>query len=167
MDISFFPSEESCVVSLIVSGDAQISTYLAPFLGGENVAPMAEKFLEQSLRDVEARQSLVEDFWRDDSEHEELCACEFSLAYGGMILLNNTRFVLKRGKRYGLCGPNGCGKSTLMRSIAEGKVDGFPPKEVSPLLKGRLLLQWGYVLRQECELGRLHCCLAMDHVCLS
>eukprot|EP00884_Botryococcus_braunii_P020582 jgi/Botrbrau1/7207/Bobra.0300s0033.1 len=107
-----------------------ISTYLAPFLGDENVAPMAEKFLEQSLRDVEARQSLVEDFWRDDSEHEELCACEFSLAYGGMILLNNTRFVLKRGKRYGLCGPNGCGKSTLMRSIAEGKVDGFPPKEV-------------------------------------
>jgi elongation factor 3 len=107
-----------------------ISTYLAPFLGEENVAGVAEKFLEQCLRDVEARQSLVEDFWHDDSPHEELCACEFSLAYGGMILLNNTRFVLKRGKRYGLCGPNGCGKSTLMRSIAEGKVDGFPPKEV-------------------------------------
>ncbi len=108
------------------------------------MAGVAEKFLEQCLRDVEARQSLVEDFWHDDSPHEELCACEFSLAYGGMILLNNTRFVLKRGKRYGLCGPNGCGKSTLMRSIAEGKVDGFPPKEVSSHMTVYCQLVFGF-----------------------
>ena len=36
---------------------------------------------------------------------------------------------LKRGKRYGLCGPNGCGKSTLMRSIANGQVKEFPPQD--------------------------------------
>lgn len=36
---------------------------------------------------------------------------------------------LKRGRRYGLCGPNGCGKSTLMRAIANGQLEGFPPKE--------------------------------------
>ena len=49
---------------------------------------------------------------------------------GAKILLNNATLHLKRGKRYGLCGPNGVGKSTLMRSIANGQLDGFPPKEV-------------------------------------
>lgn len=38
---------------------------------------------------------------------QDLCNCEFSLAYGAKILLNNARLRLKRGKRYGLCGPNG------------------------------------------------------------
>ena len=58
----------------------------------------------------------------DDGPGEELCNCEFSLAYGGKILLNNARLILKRGRRYGLCGANGAGKSTLMKAIAAGKV---------------------------------------------
>jgi elongation factor 3 len=66
----------------------------------------------------------------EDDGEEELCNCEFSLGYGGRILLNNARLRLKRGRRYGLCGANGAGKSTLMRAISNGKVDGFPPKEV-------------------------------------
>jgi elongation factor 3 len=36
---------------------------------------------------------------------------------------------MKKGKRYGLCGPNGCGKSTLMKAINNGQVDGFPPAD--------------------------------------
>lgn len=62
-------------------------------------------------------------------EGEELCNCEFSLAYGAKILLNNATMRLIRGRRYGLCGPNGVGKSTLMRAIANGQVDGFPPAD--------------------------------------
>ena len=31
--------------------------------------------------------------------------------------------------RYGLVGPNDCGKSTLLRSIANGQLEGFPPPE--------------------------------------
>jgi len=46
-----------------------------------------------------------------------------------MILLSNTKFRLTRGQRYGLCGPNGVGKTTLMRAIANGQVDGFPPRD--------------------------------------
>ncbi|ORZ13609.1 P-loop containing nucleoside triphosphate hydrolase protein [Absidia repens] len=64
----------------------------------------------------------------DDDEGEDLCKCEFSLAYGAKILLNRTSLHLKRGRRYGLCGANGCGKSTLMRAIANEQVEGFPPK---------------------------------------
>jgi len=67
---------------------------------------------------------------KDESEGEELCNCEFSLAYGGMILLSNTTLRLTRGQRYGLCGPNGSGKTTLMRAIANGQVEGFPGADV-------------------------------------
>ena len=46
----------------------------------------------------------------EEEEGEDLCDCTFSLAYGAKILLNNTRLRLKKGRRYGLCGPNGAGK---------------------------------------------------------
>ena len=66
------------------------------------------------------------EFDEEDDDGEDLCNCEFSLAYGAKILLNRTQLRLKRNRRYGLCGPNGSGKSTLMRAIAEGQVEGFP-----------------------------------------
>ena len=66
----------------------------------------------------------------EDAEHDdELCNCEFSLAYGGRILLSNATLKLRRGHRYGLCGANGVGKSTLMRAISNGQLEGFPPKD--------------------------------------
>lgn len=58
----------------------------------------------------------------DDEEGDDICDCEFSLAYGGRILLSQTKMRLKRGQRYGLCGPNGAGKTTLMKAIANGQV---------------------------------------------
>ncbi|KAJ7063666.1 P-loop containing nucleoside triphosphate hydrolase protein [Mycena amicta] len=67
----------------------------------------------------------------DEEEGEDLCNCQFSLAYGAKILLNTATLRLKRGHRYGLCGKNGTGKSTLMRAICNGQVEGFPsPDEV-------------------------------------
>lgn len=53
----------------------------------------------------------------DDDEEEELCNCEFSLGYGGRILLNNATLRLKRGRRYGLCGANGAGKVRCLQSV--------------------------------------------------
>ncbi|KAK5133123.1 hypothetical protein LTR08_008147 [Meristemomyces frigidus] len=58
----------------------------------------------------------------------EIVNANFSLGYGGMLLLSHTNMRLLKGHRYGLCGRNGAGKSTLMRSIATGKLDGFPPQ---------------------------------------
>ena len=67
----------------------------------------------------------------EEEEGEDLCNCQFSLAYGAKILLNTATLRLKRGHRYGLCGKNGTGKSTLMRAITNGQVEGFPsPDEV-------------------------------------
>jgi elongation factor 3 len=62
----------------------------------------------------------------DGDDAEVLCNCLFTLAYGTKILLHNTTMKLKRGAKYGLLGGNDSGKTTLMRSIANGSVEGFP-----------------------------------------
>lgn len=66
---------------------------------------------------------------KEDTSDVEIVNADFSLAYGGMLLLSHTNLRLLKGHRYGLCGRNGAGKSTLMRSIAEGKLEGFPSKD--------------------------------------
>ena len=80
----------------------------------ERVRVEAEKLLEVPEEDD------------DDEDAEELCNCTFTLAYGTKILLHNTKMKLMRGKRYGLLGANDCGKTTLMRAIANNQVEGFP-----------------------------------------
>jgi len=80
----------------------------------ESVRAEAEKMLE------------IPDDDEDEDDAEELCNCTFTLAYGTKILLHNTKMKLKRGKRYGLLGGNDSGKTTLMRSIANNQVEGFP-----------------------------------------
>ena len=67
---------------------------------------------------------------QDDSEGVEIVNANFSLAYGGMLLLSHTNLRLLKGHRYGICGRNGSGKSTLLRSIGDGKLEGFPPQDV-------------------------------------
>jgi elongation factor 3 len=95
-------------------------------LCSESAQKINEAFLEKCIKDIAPKDEEEE----DDEEGEDLCDCEFSLAYGNKILLNQTKLCLKRGGKYGLCGLNDCGKSTLMRSIANGQVEGFPGQDV-------------------------------------
>ncbi|KAL7621497.1 [NU+] prion formation protein 1 [Parahypoxylon ruwenzoriense] len=67
---------------------------------------------------------------KEDDGEIEIVNADFSLAYGGMLLLSHTNLRLLKGHRYGLCGRNGAGKSTLMKSIAGGKLEGFPSQDV-------------------------------------
>lgn len=109
------------------SWENHIICYLAPclFNGDKNPAIVTAHALHHwALRHM--GEPPVEE---EDDGDEELCNCEFSLGYGGRILLNNATLRLKRGRRYGLCGANGAGKSTLMKAISNGKVDGFPPAD--------------------------------------
>jgi|EP00670_Eutreptiella_braarudii_P004636 elongation factor 3 len=103
-----------------------VAPFLAPWLGADKADKAASTFIEKCIKDIVPKEEEEE----DDEEGEDLCDCEFSLAYGNKILLNQTKLRLKRGARYGLCGGNDCGKSTLMRSIANGQVEGFPPQDV-------------------------------------
>jgi elongation factor 3 len=103
-----------------------VCPYLAPFMSELDAVGICTALQARCYKDAMPKEE-IED---EEEEGEDLCNCEFSLGYGAKILLNNTRLHLKRGKRYGVCGYNGCGKSTLMRAIANGQVDGFPPKDV-------------------------------------
>ena len=86
-----------------------------------------DEYTEETVKHF---RSLFRDSKIDDNEEEgiQIVNAEFSLAYGGRMLLNKTFLRLYKGRRYGLCGRNGAGKSTLMRSIASGKLEGFPDK---------------------------------------
>ena len=100
----------------------------------KNVSSVFKDFVDSAKADevveavrVEAEKMLVIPEEEDeDDDAEELCNCQFTLAYGTKILLHNTKMKLKRGKRYGLLGGNDSGKTTLMRSIANNQVEGFP-----------------------------------------
>lgn len=62
----------------------------------------------------------------DEEGVEEVCDLRFNLAYGGKILLHQTKLRLLRGHRYALVGQNGVGKTTLMNAINSGKLEGWP-----------------------------------------
>ncbi|CAA22654.1 translation elongation factor eEF3 [Schizosaccharomyces pombe] len=99
-----------------------ITPYLTAFIDEAHIHKIVEQLRTRSIAKIPGGASHAE----EEEEGEDLCNCEFSLAYGAKILLNRTRLRLKRGRRYGLCGPNGSGKSTLMRAIVNGQVEGFP-----------------------------------------
>lgn len=121
-----------------IAGDLVDEREIQPEAWLQNILPFATIFLhEKESKDIieEYRKRAIDNipqppsFEDEEDEGEDLCNCEFSLAYGAKILLNKTQFRLKRNRRYGLCGPNGAGKSTLMRAIANGQVEGFPSQE--------------------------------------
>ena len=80
--------------------------YLAEYMDTATAKKVAQDFLDQSFMVTQDKEKEVV----EEEEGEDLCDCTFSLAYGAKILLNNTRLRLKKGRRYGLCGPNGAGK---------------------------------------------------------
>ncbi len=65
---------------------------------------------------------------------------DLSKRYGDNVILENVSFIVNAGDRLGMIGPNGCGKTTLLRIIAgkeaadRGSV-GFNPPD----------LRWGYL----------------------
>lgn len=59
-------------------------------------------------------------------DHDFLCNCTFSLAYGSKILLNSAKLQLVQGHRYGIVAQKSAGKTTLLKSIANYQIDGFP-----------------------------------------
>ncbi|CAI4404686.1 BAF_collapsed_G0027660.mRNA.1.CDS.1 [Saccharomyces cerevisiae] len=102
-----------------------VTPYMTIFLHEKTAKEILDDFRKRAVDNI----PVGPNFQDEEDEGEDLCNCEFSLAYGAKILLNKTQLRLKRGRRYGLCGPNGAGKSTLMQSIANGQVDGFPTQD--------------------------------------
>ena len=119
------------VISLIKTKTVEREEYeneLSPYLeslGLEKGVLLTELYeLANSLINLE-----IEEEDEDVDEGKILCNCDFTLAYGTKVLLRNTKLKLKQGAKYGLLGQNDCGKTTLMRAIADGSIDGFPDQD--------------------------------------
>ncbi|KAL7963849.1 P-loop containing nucleoside triphosphate hydrolase protein [Trichoderma compactum] len=111
---------------------ARISARIAPYLRSLLQSPdapqqVADAVQQFYLEEDQRRYGVPE---KEDDGEIEIVNADFSLAYGGMLLLSHTNLRLLKGHRYGLCGRNGAGKSTLMKAIAGGKLEGFPPQDV-------------------------------------
>lgn len=74
-------------------------------------------------------EKIVEEFIDEDETAPDLYKGSFSLAYGTLTLLRDTKLHLKKYKFYGMLGPNSCGKTTLMRAISREQVEGFPKRD--------------------------------------
>jgi elongation factor 3 len=133
-------ADDSENVNTIVAHASIVSTtmmdlqFMEDLQWAKTVSPQFAAYFDKSKIDaavekIRAQAELmleIPDDDDDDDDAEELCNCKFTLAYGTKILLHNTKMKLKRGKNYGLLGGNDSGKTTLMRSIANNQVEGFP-----------------------------------------
>jgi elongation factor 3 len=106
-------------------GDEKIWTETFDFLPGVN-AVMIEKVKTDMFSAGEVK---IEEFVDDDETSPDLYKGSFSLAYGTLTLLRDTKLHLKKFKFYGLLGGNNCGKTTLMRAISREQVEGFPKRD--------------------------------------
>ena len=122
----------SIVFSLIKTKTVEREEYLnetTPYLRvlltqEDDIAPVQGALYDEAMKVVS-----VAEVNNDDENDIELCNCDFTLAYGTKVLLHNTRLRLLKGKKYGLVGQNDCGKTTLMRAIADGSIEGFPDRD--------------------------------------
>jgi len=62
----------------------------------------------------------------DTSKSRDIKMENFDITYGKDTLLLNATVTLAFGRRYGLIGRNGTGKSSLLRAIAERQIAGIP-----------------------------------------
>jgi len=115
----------TCMMDLNFMVDLQWKKNIATQFKDYADAAKAEAAVEKVREEAEKMLEIPDDD-EDDDDAEELCNCQFTLAYGTKILLHNTKMKLLRGRRYGLLGGNDSGKTTLMRSIANNQVEGFP-----------------------------------------
>ncbi len=95
----------------------------------ETASERAAKLALELEKELEAaRVTAAQARARDGAYKGAIEASSFTLPNpgGGAPLLENAAFTLVRGRRYGLIGRNGKGKSTLLRSLAARRVGNIP-----------------------------------------
>eukprot|EP01039_Chlorochromonas_danica_P000241 gene241-259_t len=61
-----------------------------------------------------------------NSNERDIHVHNFNMTYGGNLLLEGADLRLVYGRRYGLIGRNGIGKTTLLKHMANFSIEGFP-----------------------------------------
>ncbi|KAH9808947.1 P-loop containing nucleoside triphosphate hydrolase protein [Melampsora americana] len=124
--------QATCIASLVRKRDfdeAQWTKYTVPYLSRFIPAATAEQIAKENLKrwlEIDKERYFKAAGDDDDDPTEKIVDLTFSLAYGGLLLLNHTMLKLRRGWRYGVCGANGCGKSTLLKAINRHQIENFP-----------------------------------------
>lgn len=99
-----------------------------------------EQAKQEALRDdrdaftvvIGSRASVLDGQVEADANVKDITVDNFSVSARGKELLKNTSVKISHGKRYGLVGPNGMGKSTLLKLLAWRKIP--VPKNIDVLL---------------------------------
>ncbi|XP_044496622.1 ABC transporter F family member 4-like [Mangifera indica] len=81
---------------------------------------------------IGSRTSVLDGQEDADANVKDITIDNFSVSARGKELLKNTSVKISHGKRYGLVGPNGMGKSTLLKLLAWRKIP--VPKNIDVLL---------------------------------
>lgn len=68
---------------------------------------------------------ILPDFSSGNNE-KDIHVNNFTITYGGKVLLEGADLRLISGRKYGLIGRNGIGKTTLLKHIANFDIEGFP-----------------------------------------
>ncbi|KAL4652227.1 hypothetical protein ACB094_01G191500 [Castanea mollissima] len=100
----------------------------------------AEQAKREALRDdhdaftvvIGSRASVLDGDDEADANIKDITVDNFSVSARGKELLKNTSVKISHGKRYGLVGPNGMGKSTLLKLLAWRKIP--VPRNIDVLL---------------------------------
>lgn len=100
----------------------------------------AEQAKQEALRDdhdaftvvIGSRASVLDGEEDADANVRDITIDNFSVSARGKELLKNASVKISHGKRYGLVGPNGMGKSTLLKLLAWRKIP--VPKNIDVLL---------------------------------
>lgn len=61
-----------------------------------------------------------------NTNEKDIHVSNFNITFGGKILLQDAALRLVHGRRYGLIGRNGIGKTTLLKHMANFDIEGFP-----------------------------------------
>jgi len=125
--------EEFDIVGLHFAGLAAAATNMRQFDEAMWKSELGMGPFVSVIEDIRVKMEVAakpaEEIEEEDTEGVDLYKGSFSLAYGTLTLLRDTKMHLKRDRFYGLLGPNQCGKTTLMRAIANEQLEGFPKRD--------------------------------------
>merc|ERR1719409_1661587 len=122
-------TEMQYVASLAAMAANMKSQDLADWKSGVALYDLYSGVIEEIKAKMEIALKDDEEIEDEDTEGVDLYKGGFSLAYGTLTLLRDTKMHLKRERFYGLLGPNQCGKTTLMHAIANEQLEGFPKRD--------------------------------------
>ena len=83
-----------------------------------------KKILE--MKQMRAAVPMIVNHTKDSSHTIDIITNNVTLIVGGKSLLDDAYLKLSYGRKYGLVGRNGVGKTTLLNSIARKEIEGIP-----------------------------------------